>query len=414
MKKFFVKDNFQSRPSHALVNVFANPGIIMYNGEEWRTTKRFTMKALKSLGFGRSVFEPQMHLEIDFFLKEIEKRSKLGTIKIAQLTGAAASNVVSLIVLGERYDYSSQTRKMFDDVFLRPMGENDLRPIYMSPLAFVKSARLLIHANISSIKFWKKWQSTSSEFIKKRAEKIKAIYDPKTEPRNYIECFFKEVDENKDNASFDMKYFDETHLLENCYAFFTAGSSTTQEYLEWWFMIMANYPQVQEKMRTEVDSIVGDEKATISMRNKMPYTEAVLAEVHRFSSLVGLNAPHIAQKDSQFGPYFLPAGTQIILNLNEIHHDPNNFYKPDQFIPERFISEDGKKFIRSDKLIPFGHGKRSCAGEALAQAEIFLFTTSTLKKFIIKSPTNWNGKTYNGLCTRLPEDATDIIAQRRQ
>lgn len=176
---------------------------------------------------------------------------------------------------------------------------------------------------------------------------------------------------------------------------------------------MANYPKVQERMRAEIDAVVGQQKATLSMRNSMPYTESVLAEVHRFASLIGLNLQHVAAEDAEFGPYFLPAGTQVILNLNEIHHDPDNFEKPNEFIPERFLSAEGNKFIRSDKLMPFGHGKRSCAGQSLALAEIFLFTVSTLQKFVLKTSQKWNGQAYMNLVSRLPREPVKVIAELR-
>lgn len=414
MKKYFVKENFLVRPEYSLLTVFFNPGIFVYNHEEWRETKRFTMKALKSIGFGRTMLEPTIHLEIDYFLKCIGEKSKSGPFQMAQFTGPAASNVVSQLILGERYDYEHPTRKMFDKIFLRPIDKNDYRPVYLSPMGFVKWTKLLLKLPLPAVTFWRNFNEVVSQHIKNRVEEIRKNFNLNDEPSNYIECCLKEIDENKDNIDFKRKYFDDTHMIENCFAFFAAGSGTTQEYLEWWFVIMANFPEVQEKMRTEVDLIVGNAKASLSMKNLMPYTEAVLAEVHRFSSLVGLNAAHIAYEDSDFGPYFLPAGTQIILNLNEIHHDPDNFERPDDFLPERFLSEDGKKFIRSEKLMPYGYGKRTCAGEALAQAEIFLFTTSTLQKFIIKTPNKWNGKTFNGLCTRLPEDAANLIVQLRE
>ena len=42
------------------------------------------------------------------------------------------------------------------------------------------------------------------------------------------------------------------------------------------------------------------------------------------------------------------------------------------FNPDRFINEDGK-FSKPDYFVPFGHGKRSCVGEPLAKAELFIF-----------------------------------------
>ena len=398
------------------MNAIANPGIIHYNGETWRALKRFTMKSLKSLGFGRSVFEPAMHREISYFLDCVDEERKQGPIKIARLTGPAASNVVTLIVAGERFNYDHPTRKKLDEMFLRPLDGPDERVDYLGPINFIESVKYLMKMPIPHPAFYKvkEFQTFNWNYIKSRVESVKSTFDwQKDEPKNYIECFIKEVKENKDNPEFDMKYFDEEYLIQNCYAFFVAGSATTQEYLEWWFLVMSQYPEVQERMRKEVDEVVGEREASLSDRNSMPFTEAVIHEVHRWASLIGVNLPHCLFEESEFGPYLLPAGTQIILNLDKIHHDPDNFAKPDEFLPERFLSADGKKFIRSEKVIPFGYGKRSCPGESLAQAEIFLFAVSTLQKFIIKPTKRFDGNTHTNVFSRIPITPVEIIAEPR-
>ena len=416
MKKYFNQDVFHSRPEYTLLNAFTNPGLIQYSGEEWRATKRFAMKSLKSLGFGRTDSEKLIHKEVDCFLATIDERRKNGPIMIAQLTGPAASNVVALFVTGERFDYDDEMRKKLDAIFLRPFEGEDNRPAYLSLINFVALgatfAKLLAFI-VPGANFLRGFQTTAKSYIASRLDKTTSTYNLIDEPENFIEMSLKEKHENKDNPEFNEQFFDREHIIRSCYAFFVAGSATTQEYLEWWFLLMASNPEVQEKMREEVDRVIGSDRAALVHRTKMPYTEAVIHEVHRYATLVSLNLPHVATEDAQFGPYFLPKGTQIVLNMHAIHHDPDNFANPNQFKPERFLSDDGLKFTRSDKVIPFGHGKRSCPGESLAQAEIFIFSTSTLQKFILKTPNKFDGATYTSLFSNLPEQAAAIIFEPR-
>ena len=60
----------------------------------------------------------------------------------------------------------------------------------------------------------KEFQTLNRDYIKSRIEGVKSAFDwQKDEPKNYIEYFIKEVNENKKNHEFDMKYFDEEYLI---------------------------------------------------------------------------------------------------------------------------------------------------------------------------------------------------------
>lgn len=70
-------------------------------------------------------------------------------------------------------------------------------------------------------------------------------------------------------------------------------------------------------------------------------------------------------------------------NLYNVHMNPKYWNEPEKFKYDRFLSEDRTKCIKSDYLMPFGYGKRSCPGEAMAVLEIFLYTVSLVQKYKI-------------------------------
>ncbi|GMS94824.1 hypothetical protein PENTCL1PPCAC_16999 [Pristionchus entomophagus] len=61
------------------------------------------------------------------------------------------------------------------------------------------------------------------------------------------------------------------------------------------------------------------------------------------------------------------------------------FEEPERFWPERYIAEDGvtqrKELV--DRTIPFGIGKRQCAGEGLARTELFIGLVTLVQNFRI-------------------------------
>lgn len=113
----------------------------------------------------------------------------------------------------------------------------------------------------------------------------------------------------------------------------------------------------------------------------MPYTEAVINEVMRFSSMVPLAVFHSATEDIKFRGYNIPKGTLIIPNLYGAMQDVDVWGDPETFRPERFLSPDEKTLLKNDAYIPFSTGKRICLGMTLAQDELFLFTSSLFQKF---------------------------------
>ena len=83
--------------------------------------------------------------------------------------------------------------------------------------------------------------------------------------------------------------------------------------------------------------------------------------------------------------HFIPRGTYILANFWAVHHDANVWDNPFSFNPDRYLNDDSNKLIKSDALIPFSIGKRSCIGETLARVEVFLYITFLLQKYRIES-----------------------------
>lgn len=79
----------------------------------------------------------------------------------------------------------------------------------------------------------------------------------------------------------------------------------------------------------------------------------------------------------------------IVTSLHGSHSDEEAWKQPNQFNPERFLDESGKFSPKLDKSVPFGAGKRLCAGETFSRNTMFLVFSALIQNFDISIP---NGK----------------------
>ena len=129
----------------------------------------------------------------------------------------------------------------------------------------------------------------------------------------------------------------EDHLLMIINDVFNAGIQSTTATLLWLLAYMVNYPDIQARVHTEIDEVVGrDRKPRLDDRGNLPYLESTVAELLCIATTTPLSIPHKSTRESTLGGYNIPKDTMMMTNLWAIHHDPGEWEDPDVFKPERF------------------------------------------------------------------------------
>ncbi|KAK7805785.1 hypothetical protein U0070_024076, partial [Myodes glareolus] len=166
---------------------------------------------------------------------------------------------------------------------------------------------------------------------------------------------------------------------------FLGGTDSLKTTMRFALLLLLKHPHITAKVQEEIDRVVGRQRSPCMQdRKQMPYTDAMIHEVQRFIDISPNNMPHEVTCDVKFRNYLIPKGTTILTSLSSVLYDNNEFPNPETFDPAHFLDAKGN-FKKSDYFMPFSAGKRMCLGEGLARMELFLFLTTILQNFKLKS-----------------------------
>ncbi|MQM17725.1 hypothetical protein Taro_050701 [Colocasia esculenta] len=158
----------------------------------------------------------------------------------------------------------------------------------------------------------------------------------------------------------------------------TGGTDSTSGAMEWAMALLLNHPEAMEKVRAEVDAVVGrDRLVESSDLPNLPYLHGVIKETLRLYPPGPLLLPHESSAECTVGGYCVPPGTMLLVNAYAIQRDPTLWRAPEEFRPERFAGGD----VEGYKLIPFGAGRRGCPGKGHAMSLIALAVGSLVQCF---------------------------------
>ncbi|XP_030948780.1 flavonoid 3'-monooxygenase-like [Quercus lobata] len=167
------------------------------------------------------------------------------------------------------------------------------------------------------------------------------------------------------------------------------GTDTTSTMVEWVMAELMQHPEAMRKVNEELTEFVGlDSLVEESHFPKLHYLDAVIKETFRLHPALPLLLPRCPSQSSTVGGYYIPKGCMVWLNVWAIHRDPKIWENPLEFQPERFLNESSNLdyFGNSFNYIPFGSGRRICAGLPLAEKTLMYILASLLHSFEWKLP----------------------------
>ncbi|KAM9756354.1 cytochrome P450 2B4-like [Dama dama] len=368
---------FSGRAKIAVVDpIVQGYGVIFANGERWKALRRFSLATMRDFGMGKRSVEERIQEEAQCLVEELRKSQGALQDPVFYFHSITA-NIICSIVFGKRFDYKDpEFLRLLDLIFqsfvLISSLSSQLFELYPSFLKYFPGSHRQIYKNLQEI----------NVFIGRSVEKHRETLDPNA-PRDFIDCYLLRMEKDKSDPQ---SQFDHQNLIMSVLSLFFAGTETTSTTLRYGFLLMLKHPHIAEKIHKEIDQVIGSHRPpALDDRAQMPYTDAVIHEIQRFSDLIPMGVPHMVTKDTHFRGYILPKGTEVYPILSSALHDSHYFEKPDDFNPNHFLDASGA-VKKNDAFMPFSIGKRICLGEGIARTELFLFFTTILQNFSVATP----------------------------
>lgn len=174
--------------------------------------------------------------------------------------------------------------------------------------------------------------------------------------------------------------WDPARIRDTALVVVMAGYHTSGVAVSWALHLLAHHPEVAQRLRDELDRVLGDRPAPAYDELKsLDYLERVVKEAMRRYP-PGPYAARELPEDLVLDDYLIPAGTTLMYPIWAIHLNPAYWPEPERFDPDRFTAAEAQRRPKF-AFIPFGFGPRSCEGAALAMVEIKLMLAVLVKRF---------------------------------
>ncbi|CAG7821290.1 unnamed protein product [Allacma fusca] len=350
-------------------------GILFHDGDEWSEQRRFALRQLKEFGFGKRSMESLVMDEVNELIQGLRKDAGK-SISTRNRFNAAVLNALWTITTGDRFQHDDpELMELVLNIQKGLSGTGGKNPALFMPWLLKLAPSLTGWATLRDI------ISVTYDYLCPYTDKLMADYEGGS-PQHFSHVFIDEIKKTTNERSSFFGERGQKTLTAVLMDLFQAGAETTSTTLTWLFLYMSVFPEHQKKLQEEIDEVLESKQPTLQDRYRMPYTEAIILETLRLSSMVPLGLFHCAMEDVHWRSYFIPKNTIIIANLYSAHYNPDNWVKPEIFNPERFLNEEKTGIAKQPEgFVAFSTGKRVCLGETLARDELFLFTTAIFQQF---------------------------------
>ncbi|KAK9108274.1 hypothetical protein Syun_024285 [Stephania yunnanensis] len=343
-------------------------------GEKWKQLRKICINEFLSVKKVKT-FNRVREEEVACMVESIHGSSSLGIpIDVADMLHDLSNDILCRCVLGRKYS-GNDGDKRSADIAKRlttkslPMSFSDL----FSSLGWLDTLTGVIG----------RLKKTAREFdlfldqiIEERLSR-RTRHDTTDDEKDFVDRLLRIHQEEDGNLTRD-------NVKALILDMFFAGVDTSAIAAEWAMSELIKNPKVMEKAQEEVRRVVrekGKHKVDEEDIQEMDYLKCVIKETLRLHPPSPTLLPRETSQSSNISGYHIPPKTKVMINAWAIHRDPDLWSRAEEFVPDRFMTENFDFNGQDLKFLPFGAGRRICPGIPFGLAVVELNLANLLYWF---------------------------------
>lgn len=342
---------------YEMLRLFVGEGLLTADGQHWLEQRRlmqpmFARGHLKS--FSGAMYRPIQRMVESW--REVANKDKV--IDVAHEMNRLALEIVSRFLFGSSmHSHRDQVIESFE--VLNHEVARRFQSLLALPL-WVPSPR-----NLAARR--------AIDRIDEVLEKLVANRDDTDSDGGLLRALTEAHGGDQGDSVQDRKVRDEIVTLT------LAGHETTAALLSWTWYLLALHPDVAQRVRQEVDGVVGGRAPSAEDLENLTFTDQVLKESMRLYPPVWIVSRRAKQSD-QISGYRIPADGVVAVSPYATHRHPRYWERPEHFDPTRFEPERERE-RHPFAYVPFGGGPRLCIGGAFALMEAKMVVASLVQRY---------------------------------
>ncbi|WBL26032.1 cytochrome P450 [Zunongwangia sp. HGR-M22] len=347
-QKNYIKSEIQTKD----LKKYVGSGLLTANGKHWQKQRKLIQPAFHKKHIANLLDTILEAIRVEY--TKIELNTSLDVFSI--FNDLAFQTVVKSL-FSSAASQEQINRLQFVTEANQKMLVKELRQPYKS-VWFRISGELKRHLKLSE---------ESRQILKQ------IVKERQANPKRYDDLLDMLLDARYD----DGQPMDEEQLIDEILILFVAGHETTSNSLSFTMQLLAQHPEIQEKVFTEVKEASANSKGLMEFLQQCSYTQNVVLESMRlyppayFMDRVNL-------EEDEFKGFKFDKNSNLLFSFYEIHRSEKHWENPLSFNPDRFASEKNP-----EAYFPFGAGPRKCIGSNFAMYEMILAVSEMISNFKI-------------------------------